>query len=996
MKKITFLFLALCFLAGIINAQAQTSISGKVTDSKDGSALIGVTILVEGTQVGTSTDLDGNFNLTVPAGGKELVVSYVGYKQKKVAVKPGVMNITMEPDELVIGGDEGIVVMGYGSGRKVGTVIGSVKKVDSKDIQEKPVANMMDALQGKVAGLQVYTSSGEPTEASSLRLHGVGSLVASNTPLYIIDGAPFAGNITAINQNDIESITVLKDASATSIYGSRAANGVIVITTRQGKRGEGKATITFRGQYAINNMIDTDFFGNLMNSNQLAEMHSSMGLPNASTAKSLAARGINTDWEKIYFKQDVASYTADLSISGGSDRSSYYVSGSYLDQPGLAYRSNYERYTVRTNLQLTANDWLRFGATISGSYDKRNSNPYNSSNNTNGTMSYMFAPWYSPYDANGKLVDKQRDLNATLPHYQEKKFQADNNVTQVIGNVYAEIRPMAGLTFKTQLALNAFDQRITSKQLPSFMDSYENGYVSESFYRSVNQSITNTLEYKFNLDNAKHAFTVLVGQEGIKNEYSGFRGTGEKTQDDRFSDLQHAIGTRNATNTSLDEYNYLSFFGRADYSYLGKYFVDFSLRNDASSRFGSGKRNGTFVSGGLMWKAKAEKFLENNKIINDLDVKFSIGTIGNSSLPSNYGHLDLMAQTQYQHRFAYYFAQYGNPNLSWEAQTKTTLGFTAGLFNKVRLNLDFYDRYTRDMLIPVAYAPSSGITTRYENVGEMDNKGIDIQLDFDIVRGDNYYVTPYINYNYNHNEIKKLFDNRDRWVLAGTGICWIVDKPISFYYPLYAGLNDKGYPTWYLPGEDRTKTRKDPNHTTTNFDTANLEQNTGKSQYAKQSGGFGFSAGYKNFAMQADFSFVLNKSLINNDRFFTENPSVFGNIYYNQSKNVMNYWTEENKNARFPRLKDESGSRIQFTQFDDRLIENASFLRLKNLSFSYNIPAKILAKTNFFSAAKVYVTGRNLFTVTDYTGIDPEVDSNISIGSNPNTKQYMIGVELTF
>lgn len=434
---------------------------------------------------------------------------------------------------------------------------------------------------------------------------------------------------------------------------------------------------------------------------------------------------------------------------------------------------------------------------------------------------------------------------------------------------------------------------------------------------------------------------------------------------------------------------FLSFFGRADYNYNNRYFFDFTLRNDACSRFGKNNRNATFWAAGAMWKVKSEEFMKPYTWINALDLKVSYGTQGNASI-GDYASLGLYGGvTRLNDEYATSYQQPANPNLTWETQKLLTVGVSGRLWNRFDFDLAYYLRKTSDMLMDVPYPITSGFPSIYSNVGELQNQGIDVKLGVDIVRGADYYVNFSTVFNYNAEKITKLFDNRQRWEIAGTVTAYVVGKARMFYLPLYAGINkETGAPMWYKASDNPDVTTK--GETTENYDEAALTQNSGKKVSAPVNGGFSLSAGWKGISLQADFSYVLGKYLANNDAFFYDNPNVVGTSY-NQRKDVNDFWSEENPNAKYPKWSD--GHQMQF---DDHLLENASFMRLKNLQIGYQLPKNILAWQNVLNGVKFTFTGRNLFTITNYKGLDPEVAGNLTAGRIGNSKQFLFGMELTF
>lgn len=994
MKRKLTMFLAL-FFVGIGIAMAQTQVRGTVVDDL-GEPVIGATIQVEGTTQGTITDIDGNFQLSAPTGGT-LIVSYVGFDTQEVAVRANVRVILVPDTELL----EEVVVIGYGTGRKISSTVGSVVNVSSEQIAEKPLANPLDALQGKVPGLQVYTSSGEPSELSSVRLHGVGSLGASSTPLYVLDGMPIqSGTLLGLNPQDFESITVLKDASATSIYGARAANGVIYITTKRGRSGE-TSTVSIKSQYGSSSLANTDYFEQMMNAKELTDFWVETGYRTREQVNTLLDQNPNdTQWYKYYYKDSAPSYQTDLSISGGSGRTNYYISGSYFFQDGLAYRSEFDRYTLRANIDTRVNDWLRVGLNNSLGYDQYESNPYGT-NSTNRGLALLAQPFYSPYDENGdEYPDMIPGWNRYSPKYLADKMPSPNETARLNTSGYIQINPAKGLTFKTQFGLEASDYTNSYLRYPSYKGSLNNGEVSERFSRTLNKTITNTAEYKFSpVDD--HSFTALLGHEFVdydfKTQYA--RSTGQN--DDRLMLLTHGTEGK-ITESSKSEYAFLSYFGRVEYDFAEKYFLDLSLRNDASSRFGKDNRSAMFWSSGAMWHAKKEDFLKDINWLNSLTFKISVGTSGNAEI-GNYSSYALVGTSesdiyygtstsnQYNGGSGWSIDAPGNPRLSWEEQIKSTFGVSFGVFDMLRADIQFYNRVTSSMLMDVPYPYTSGFAEITENVGKFQNRGVDLNVNFD-VWSDNKdnYVTPYVNFNYNKDKVLELFQNKDSWVIPNTGVSYVVGESVSYFYPIFHQVNsDTGAPEWFVPGDDNTKNQEDPERVTSDFNEAALEQNTGISRYAPFNGGFGLSASFSGFYLQADFAFSLGKYLIVNDAYFFENPNNFSG--FNQRKKVSNYWKQPGDIAEFPDYDN-----YLFTEFDSRMIENASFTRLKNITLGYIVPKTFVERTNFFKSAKFFVSGRNLLTFTKFDGPDPEVDSNLTLGVNPNTKQISAGFELTF
>ena len=983
MKRKLMLFLSMLFISvGIVTAQTQ--VRGVVVD-ETGEPVIGATIQVKGTSQGTITDFDGNFALSAPANAT-LVFSYVGMNTQEMAATPN-MRVVMESDAELL--DE-VVVTGYGTGRKISSTIGSVSRVTPKDIVDKPVANAFDALQGKVPGLQIFTSTGEPSEVSSMRLHGSGSLGASSTPLFILDGVPVqSSTIRGLNPKDFESIQVLKDAAATSIYGARAANGVVYITTKRGKVAD-HATVTISGQYGVSSLANTDYYDSFMNSEELFSFWQGVGYRSEAQINDLRTKyPHDTKWYKFYHKDDAPTYQSDISINGGAGRTNYFVSLGLMSQDGLRYRSKYERYNLRTNLNTEVNSWMKMGLNFSVSLDEYQSNPYDW-NSTNGGLAMLTQPYFSPYDEDGnEYPDIMPGVNRYNPKYLADKMPDPTKNVFLTTTGFVEFTPLKDLTLRTQAGLEGMDSRNSYARLPSYKGSLNDGQVYESFARRANITVTNTAEYKYSIDDT-HSFIGLLGHEYVDYDHESFSAQANGFTDDRLILL--SAGTKDKVVTGgKNQYAFLSYFGRLEYDYQEKYFLNFSLRNDESSRFGADNRAATFWATGAMWQAKKEDFLKDVNWLDALTLKFSIGTSGNAEI-GNYSSYALVGGAgQYNSGTAWGISAPGNPQLTWEDQTKTTFGVKFDMFKRVRADIEVYNRITSNMLVIVHYPYTSGFEDITENVGKLKNSGVDFRLDVDVWKDrKGNSITPYLTFNYNKEEVLELFQDKEYWVIPNTGVAWAVGQARSFFYPIFKGVNTETCaPEWFLPGENIVENHEDPSKVSSNFNAAALEQSTGINRYAPINGGFGLSANYNGLYLQADFAFALGKYLISNDAYFFENPNGFPG--YNQRKVVNDYWKKPGDVARFPDY-----DKYLFTQFDSRLIENASFMRMKNLTLGYVVPKSILNKTNFFTGAKIFLTGRNLLTVTNYSGVDPEVDSNLTLGVNPNTKQYSVGVEFSF
>ena len=986
-KKLVLLGAGLLMTAA--TASAQKLVSGRVTDTH-GEPVMGATVRVPGTKVITTTDANGNFKLKgVPATAKKISVSYIGMQPTTVSVA-GNVQVVLKDNEL---GEA--VVVGYGTAQKVGTVVGSVKKVGGEKVENNPTANVADALQGKVAGLQVLNNSGDAGDinSASIKLRGTGSFTASNTPLIVIDGSPAgAGMLSMLNDKDIESVTTLKDASATSIYGSRAANGVIFITTKKG-RTEEKAQITISQSVGWSQLANA--INNQMNSSELLQFQLENGIITPDQYQTYKLHGANTNWQKYYFDNAAPMYNTDFSLRGGSGNTTYFVSASYKSQNSMTKVGHLKRYTLRSNLDTKPKQWLNFGLKQSVAYTDRLYNPDVSREelvaNTGNAVcaAYLYPSYWDPYSEEAKKTHYITFANAVDPMWQRQMMPATINDIIYNGVAYAQIQPVKGLTIKSQLGLYASDGRIFQATNPTIPDLNGVGSAAASSSRSSMWTITNTVEYKFNIGE-KHAITLLAGQEGIKGSSKGFDASATGITDSRLLNFAGAT-TPNMPTYSSSKYEYLSFFGRVDYALMNKYFFNFTVRNDKSSRFGADNRAANFLSGGVMWRLSDETFMAATKSwLTDLQVKYSVGSTGNSEI-GNYRSLGLTGKTQYNGDAGLVIAQPSNKELGWEKQIQSNVGLTARLFDRVNIDVNYYNRKTKNMLMSTPLAYTTGFSSMMLNVGQLTNNGVEVEVSYDAFRSRDAFVNIYANFAYNANKIDKLFNGQQSWDRPSYYLSYVVGKSINYYMAEFAGVDkNDGLAMWYTKGNHGNgKTVHEFNpETMTKTYSNDLLQDVGKAYYPNMNGGFGFTASWKGLSLNADFAFVLNKYMLNIDYQFSTN-NANAKQGFNQSRDMLKMWKKPGDITDIPSLATEN-------VFDTRVLQNASFLRLKNLTLSYSLPQQWMQATRFFNSVRIYATARNLFTATKYKGGDPELDSNLALGFYPGTRQYMLGVEVSF
>jgi len=1003
MKKKLLLILLLGFLtfSGAF-AQSSLKVTGAIKDAGNGEALIGVSVAIKGTNIGVQSDVSGKYAIDVPPGAT-LVFTYIGYipvESNVPAVAKPVINVqlTVNKNQLA----EVTILGTYGNNKRVDNVLSTNVIVSGDQTQDKPNASVMDALQGRVPGLSILSGSGEPSSLPSIRLHGLGSLSSGTDPLYILDGIEVTANaLLTINPDDIKETNVLTDAASLSIYGSKAANGVIVITTKQGSFNQ-PSTITFSTQYGVSNLANTSFFNDFLTASQWKTFEVGAGLLTQSQLSgilsSLPVQNANTLWYKYFYKSNAPTYQENIDISGGGGKTSYFVSGGYFNQEGVAYGSQYDRYTLRSNVTSSVNSMLQVGINLGLEYDQRQLNSQTGAY-LEGGLATLIAPIYSPYGPTGQRLTTIPGTGGLFdPKYLAEENPGVTDNVQLDPTAYLSFNPIKQLTIKTQGGIDAYDQTLSQIQLPSYLGNPGDGNITNGLTRDVAKTFTNTAEYKFTFANVNH-FDVLGGQEYTDESTTNFNAYGSGLSDDRLILLSDAPN-KIAINSSEYDYAYNSYFGRVEYDFDNKYYAEGSIRSDESSRFGIDHQRGTFWSGGVSWEAKKENFLKDVSWIDNLTLKLNTGTSGNSELggsgngeAQDYSSLPLISGTNFYNGIGgYSITQPGDPDLTWEQQQITTLGIDVSFLDRIRLNASYYVRTTSKMLLGVPVPFTSGFSSINENTGSLENKGVNIGFEADAWKDQAHggYLTFFVNAEVTHNKVTALFDGRQDFPQPDYLQAWVVGQPVNFYLPLYAGVNKQtGAPEWYLPGPNPSIPNRNPNEVTSNYNQTALQQNSGIGQYAPFTGGYGFRAGYKGVSIETLFNFDLGKHLLSNDGFFYQNPNVFQG--YNVTKNVLNYWKKPGDNAEFPDINN-----YQLQQFDSSLLENASFMRLKDLTISYLLPAPITGPGKVLKKVTVFVEGRNLFTVTKYFGPDPEADTNLTYGAYPNTKQYTMGVKATF
>ena len=978
MRKSILLFVlfTLTSIPLLLFAQGGYQVTGHIISAEDNQPMIGVSVLEKGTTNGVITDMNGNYSITVTKSPAILQFSYIGMKTMEKQVSAATrIDLKMESDAQMV---EEVVVVAYGT-RKKGTIAGAVSTVKAEKMENVPAAGFDQSLQGQTPGLTVISNSGEPSKAAVFQLRGTNSINSGTSPLFILDGVPISSaDFNTISPGDIESISVLKDASSTSIYGARAANGVVVITSKRGLAID-KAKVTMRAQWGFSQLASDDNWV-VMNTPERIQFEKEIGLDTGKDYNLLSRTNVN--WLDEVFNDRAPLQSYELSVNRATDRLNYFVSGGFYDQEGIAQSSNFRRYNMRANAEVKASNWLKIGTNTMMAYEEiARAEEGEPALYTPISGSRFMLPYWNPYNADGSLAS-ENDGTWTGTGQNPIEWMANNPVKyekyKLLSTIFAEVTPIRDLTIRAQFAVDYAHSTAFMQSFPSYIINNKSGKAGRSSSDILSLSETLTANYRWAL-NDNHSLNFLLGQEGIDYRSTGFQVTTQGQNNDRLTNL--LSGTRAISwPDSNSAYAYLSFFFRGEYNYKELYYAEVAARTDASSRFGKDHRWGMFWSLGFMWNIKNEAFLKDIEWLTNAQIKLSTGTSGNSEIPY-YDHMALVAgDANYNDEAGIYPKQSGNEELSWEQTWANNIGLTLGIFNRVNLNVDFYHKKTTNMLmlVPQSYA-ITGVGNRWDNIGAMMNRGVEIAMDGDVIRTKDFTWNLSANVSYNKNKLLELYNGVEEYVNSTTGLKYVVGHPVHEYYMnRYAGVNPaNGDALWYTAdGELTTEYREED------------KVMTGKTFDSPWAGGFGTTLMWKGLSLSAQFSWMAKRYVMNNDRFFEESNGLYS--AYNQSRRLLyDRWKKPGDITDIPRYG-------VTAQLDDRFLENSSFLRLKNLTLAYALPQSLLNKTHFFTSARVYLQGQNLFTWTGFTGLDPEVASNVYRAQYPASRQFTLGIDISF
>ncbi|WP_460977700.1 TonB-dependent receptor [Spirosoma knui] len=993
---------------------ADLTITGTVSDEK-GEGVPGVSVLVKGTQRGTSTNTEGNYQITVPDESAVLVFSFVGFQTQELTVeKRSRIDITLKTDNKNL--DE-VVVVGYGTVKK-SDLTGAVAKVGEASIKATPIPSLDRAMQGRAAGVQVITNSARPGGSATIRIRGSGSVNASNDPLYVIDGFP-TGNLNSINTDDIESIEVLKDASATAIYGSRGSNGVVLVTTKRGKAG--KTVISYDGYYGVQSvrrMIP------LLNAQQFADFVNEARVNggakpyfDGTTADQPlpSTLGAGTDWQSVIF-QKAPIQSHQLSASGGSDKSRYAVSFGSYDQQGIILNSNFKRYTLRANLDNTLTSRLKAGLSIQGAYTTGNNARTEVDGNNGGgitSAALSYAPNFPIYNPDGNYYKNTGALNGygvDNPLAIANEITNTSTTIRLLANSFLDYTIIDGLNFRTSFGAdlqsnktNFYATRLTTA------GATLGGSASVGTTQTVGWLNENTLNYTRQLS-ARHSVNALLGYtiQGLATETVT---ANANTFSDDFAEFNNlsAGSSLVAPSSGSSDWRLISYIARLNYGFDDRFLFTVTGRRDGSSRFGPNQKFGFFPSGALAWKLANEKWMKSLTAISDAKLRLSFGLSGNQEI-GNYQYLANISTTPYilggMLNTGAATAGVANPDLRWEKNAQFDAGVDFGLFNnRVQVTADYYIKNTSDLLFRVGIPTSSGFTTTLKNIGSVQNKGFELSLNtINIDRGGFRWSSEF-NITVNRNKILTL-DGRQQFttgtdaVIFATSINPIllkVDSPLGNFYGRVmdgifqdqAEIDASAQKGSAKPGDIRYKDLNGDG--VINDSDRDIIGNANPKSF----GGFNNTFSYKGFDLNIFIQGNYGNQILNYGSFDLLN--LTGGT--NQSARVLDRWTPTNPSNEIPRANSAGGSRV-LSSFQ---VEDGSYLRFKNISLGYTIPKTLLTRLAMTSA-RLYVTAQNWFTITKYTGYDPEVNrygssslsQGLDYGAYPAAKTILVGLNLKF
>ncbi|MBR6988939.1 MAG: TonB-dependent receptor [Bacteroidaceae bacterium] len=1049
MKKRIVLFMT-CLFVMIGLATAQTRVQGTVTSAEDGEPIVGATVLVKGTTVGTVTDIDGKFVLTgIPSSAKTLVISYVGMKTQEVAIRSSV-RVSLASDAEVL---DDVIVVAYGTAKK-SSFTGSAANVDNKKLEMRPITSVTNGLEGQATGVLMTSASGQPGSTGSIRIRGYGSINASSAPLYVVDGIPFDGSLSSINPSDIESMTILKDASAGALYGARGANGVVMITTKQGK--EGKTNVTWRSTVGWSERAQKPY--DMLNQKEFVQLsyeairnglifNSGYSWADAEAAARASLGGSsylggsageqynpfkNYSWSELIdpatgLVRDDAKSVYDeqwmdnllrtgfrqehqMNVNGGTEKTKYMISLGYLNEDGILKTTGFERYTGRANVNTQVNDWFQANLNIGLSQSRQNYSDYDGSSTSN--------PWYSSQFVSPLFPVYLRDAAGNIVNDEFGKPTLDYGETGRPGS-YNDFNPLGGLTLdkakiqndgasvrtgvtfggdsdklgafkglKLQVNFGA-DYRNTSYM--GYMNMYHGnqanagGYLEKESTRTLSYTLNQLLTYTRSF--GRHNLDVLAGHEYYSYHYQNLDAAKTNLVDGIY-ELRPATTTVNADSYSND-YRIESWMGRINYNFDDKYYLSASVRTDGSSRFHKDNRWGTFWSVGANWRVTKEAFMQNVSWVNNLNVKASYGEQGNDELGTLYAWQSLYSLSYANgNNIGGFVASLENKDISWEKNANLNVGIEASLFdNRVRLNAEYYNKKTKDMLLNYPMATSTGFNGYDANVGDMRNSGFEVELGLTPVRIQDFeWNLTWMGSTVNNKVLHLTKESPE--IISGIRIIKEGYELNTFYMAKSAGVDPQTGAQLYWAYD------KDDNGNITNEYITSDVAKASTSKYFLGSripdlyGSIGTDLTWKGLTLS-----VLTTYSIGGKIYDSLYAGSMNNMYYNNNWNrhALRRWTQPGDVTDVPRI--EVGGKYATS---DRFLVDASYFAIKNVTLSYSLPRTWMRSAGL-NAVRLFGSVDNLALFTHLQGMDPQY--SFSGGTNydytPN-RTYSVGIEVNF
>ncbi|MDX2282862.1 MAG: TonB-dependent receptor [Bacteroidia bacterium] len=996
----------LFLLMGAVSAFAQRTVSGTVADGKNGEPISGASIIVKGTTVGVFSGNDGKFRLEVPQGGSVLRVSFFGYQTVELPVTGDVMNIVLDEDALNL--DE-VIITGYGSQIKR-ELTGNIAKVDGKAIENTPVVSVEQTLQGRAAGVFIESTNGKTGGAIKMRIRGASSINASNQPLFVVDGVPITtasqntggaplNPLNDINFNDIASIEILKDASAAAIYGSRAANGVVLITTKQGRTGS--TQVNFNLSAGVSNptgyreFLNTEeFISMFQRAARGAALYEFRNGEWDTEQEALdwwdgfvtrrfnrydghlpwndPAQRANTDWQDEAFRTGNMR-NADVSVAGGAEKTRFYISGGYSRQEGILVGNGFERMNGRLNLDHTPTKWLDLGLSMALSrtaYDQvADDNGFNTP-----LQLIALSPITPTRDPDGKLYDVPVttyyngliELEETV-----RNFTAYRNLT----NGYAVLKLLPGLTVRGDLGIDLYtgnDDQFSGRE--ALAGQGIGGFGRSTYSQVLNYRSSAFINYNRVLADA-HSVDLTGGMEFQKSTSRFTRTEGEQFPIDDLKTLASAARITLGTST-LTEFSFLSYFARLNYNYNRKYLLSLSARTDGSSRFGTNNRFGFFPAASAGWVISEESFLQNSEALSFLKLRASYGFTGNAEI-GNFPSLGLYGSASYAGLAGLAPTQIPNPDLRWERTAQVDIGLDFGLFNdRITGEIDYYNKRTTDLLLEVPVPATTGFTTQFRNIGEVSNRGFEFVLNPRILTGD-FSWSMNLNMAINRNEVVSLAEGQDIIDVNGERYPNVVKvgEPIGVFWGAeYAGVDPQtGDALWFKNTKDDDGNVIDETSTTNDFNEAEFV--VIGSPVPDVIYGVTNNLSFMGLELSFTFQGVQGNEIHNAGGLFMSCNACW---FDNQTRDQLEYWDQPGDvtDVPEPRLGYSNGDNSR----SSRYISSGSYLRLRNASLSYTLPKSITDRLSM-RTLRVFVTGQNLLTFTKYEGWDPEVTTDFLAGN---------------